>query len=40
MKRREITEFNEAFGYPTPIKPTTSANHSLRAKLIIEELEE
>jgi predicted HAD superfamily Cof-like phosphohydrolase len=40
MKRKEITEFNEAFGYPAPIKPTTSANHSLRAKLIIEELEE
>lgn len=40
MKRKEITEFNEAFGYPAPLKPTTLANHGLRGKLIIEELEE
>ena len=38
MKRREITEFNEAFGYPAPKKPTIKANNKLRSKLIIEEL--
>ncbi len=40
MKRREITEFNEAFGYPAPKKPTIKANNKLRSKLIIEELTE
>lgn len=40
MKRKEITEFNEAFGCPAPKKPTTVANSKLRSKLIIEELTE
>lgn len=40
MKTKKITEFNKAFGYPVPSKPTTQANYELRSKLIQEELSE
>lgn len=40
MKRKEITEFNKAFGYPAPLRPTLKAKHELRYKLIKEELDE